>query len=549
MTTTSKAKRTAAAVMAALMVATTAANIGASAHYTGTEARTAFSQSVSTEKAAEELVKRELKNKSYEAVLEKWQETMKDPTKAFPKGCDLDGDGEVSEEEENEIGKKVQEYAAGITIGLMKKGLNTCCDGLADCFEAPMKDLTNAVMGVPGEASSDDVMKNIDNSTKQVLAKISDSENKIAVKVNNLNVLGGHGTNIDDYESSANNHREAIKVALKAGSEEEKAVEIANSLGDLGKWASIDIVKERGKARDSFISDFCAKDFNNGNNLYKSAFQATLDKDAKFMKEAVENSQSYVANCTNKYLKSSITLLEMLVAMEQVSKFTPQQIASLSGAALENYNNIKTNAGKATEYKAVVLEDLFGTSGILTESAAYINRKHTEPTTYVGRGLTDHVKLKNYFAYSSDIGFIEPYQTRKFIPGDDWRWIKGSDTKLLDNSGLTYKEVENICKHAVKLGYTVENYLTANGFKIDKWESSDKHILVTGHFDEYQGTAWLEYRSYEGLNGFDISKAYSEKSGAEKFNMIEKVQQGFKIPVCDEFRIASMHNYMYFVKA
>ena len=44
------------------------------------------------------------------------------------------------------------------------------------------------------------------------------------------------------------------------------------------------------------------------------------------MKEAVENTQRYIVGCTDKYLKSSITLLEMLTAMDDVSKLTPKQV-------------------------------------------------------------------------------------------------------------------------------------------------------------------------------------------------------------------------------
>ena len=44
------------------------------------------------------------------------------------------------------------------------------------------------------------------------------------------------------------------------------------------------------------------------------------------MKEAVENTQRYIVGCTDKYLKRSITLLEMLTAMDDVSKLTPEQV-------------------------------------------------------------------------------------------------------------------------------------------------------------------------------------------------------------------------------
>ena len=168
----SKVKRTAAASLAALMVATTAASIGAAA-----PGRCELLNLCNFTRTADDIVKGEMKNKSYSEVLKKWQTALKDPTKAFPNGCDIDGDGETTEEEKNEVADKLKEYAAGMTVGLMKMGLNACCNGLADCFEVPMGVFANAIFDVPQEASNDDIIDKIDESTNLVLKKIDDSEN------------------------------------------------------------------------------------------------------------------------------------------------------------------------------------------------------------------------------------------------------------------------------------------------------------------------------------------------------------------------------------
>ena len=242
----------------------------------------------------------------------------------------------------------------------------------------------------------------------------------------------------------------------------------------------------------------------------------------------------------------------MLAAMEDVSKFTPQQISKLSASALANYNKIKDNAYKADSFKAQVLEDLLGDNGILTKSTAYVERKVTEPTTYVGRGVEDdkHVKLRKDLDYCSNIQFIYPYYKRCALYSEpyDWKWIAGSDTQRMSARGLGYKEVEGICKHALNTGYTVENYLKANGFNINN-NCGKNRILATGHFDEYHGKNWKAYTSYEGFYGFDINKKYGKDAGSEKWNLIRKHQLGLGMPGCDEWKVGDDYIFMFFVKA
>ena len=542
---TGKVKKTVSAALAALMLTTTAASIGASA--------TTAQAPKTTATTAEQFISKQFEGKKYKDVLNVWQKVEKGTDNAFPQGCDLDGDGIETEEEKNEVEDKLKEYAAGLTVGLMKMGLNKCCDGLADCFEGPMGDFANALFDVPQEASNDDIIDKIDESTNLVLKKIEDSENNIVNRTSNLNVASEYGKIMDKYDSAAGNHREAIKTALNEKNNESKTVEIANSLGDLGEWADKNIVTKRGEARTVLTADYCTTDPENHYNLYKMAFKVALDKGSLFMKEAVENSQRYVVNCTNKYLKSSITLLEMLAAMEDVSKFTPEQISKLSASALANYNKIKDNAYKADSFKAQVLDDLLGDNGILTKSTAYVERKVTEPTTYVGRGQGKFVKLRSEVSVSSDLGFIEPRDKIWFGLGKSkWYWKNGSDTTRLNYSGLTYKEYEGIGKHAFATGYNIENYLKANGFTVQKaYKDSYKNIVLpTAHFDEYHGTAFKGYYSHEGFNGYDITKGYSKNADAPKWNLLQKIQKGGVWMDIPEFNRENLgYGFLFFEKA
>ena len=543
--TTGKVKRTVSAALAALMLTTTAASIGASA--------TTAQAPKTTATTAEQFISKQFEGKKYKDVLDVWQKAQKGADNVFPQGCDLDGDGIETEEEKNEVEDKLKEYAAGLTVGLMKMGLNKCCDGLADCFEGPMGDFANALFDVPQEASNDDIIDKIDESTNLVLKKIEDSENNIVNRTSNLNVASEYGKIMDKYDSAAGNHREAIKTALNEKNNESKTVEIAYSLGDLGEWANKNIVTKRGEARTVLTADYCTTDPENHYNLYKMAFKVALDKGSLFMKEAVENSQRYVVNCTNKYLKSSITLLEMLAAMEDVSKFTPDQISKLSASALANYNKIKDNAYKADSFKAQVLDDLLGDNGILTKSTAYVERKVTEPTTYVGRGMGKFVKLRSEVSVSSDLGFIEPRDKIWFGLGKSkWYWKNGSDTTRLNYSGLTYKEYEGIGKHAFATGYNIENYLKANGFTVNKaYKDSYKNIVLpTAHFDEYHGTAFKGYYSHEGFNGYDITKGYSKNADAPKWNLLHKIQKGGMWMDIPEFNRENLgYGFLFFEKA
>ena len=537
--TARKTTRTIAAAMAALMLSTTAASFGASA----ANVNSGFG------KTAEEIVAEKLAGKSYGDVLKTWNKVMDDPLNAFPGGCDIDGDGVETKEEKNEIADKVKEYAAGVTVGLMKMGLNAMCDGLADCFEGPMGDLANAIFDVPKEASNDDIMDKLDETTNQVISKITESEKNIITKVSNLNVASTYGNAFDQLEGRANTCRTEIRQALTVKTDNEKAVAIASKLGDMNEWGKHPAVGMKGIAYNYLTAESCATEFDHGYNLYDIAFRAALDKGSLFMKEAVENSQLYIAQCTDKYVKSCMTLLQMLTAMQKVDKLTPAEVSAMPQTAQEDYRKLKAHANQAYFYETEILNELFGKDGIVNKSAAYVQRKVTEPTTYVGRGMTVHVKLKKDLDYCGDLGFIEPYQERTF-GGCDWRWRKNSDKNRMDNSGLTYKEVEGICKHAFETGYTVENYLKANGFSIDEQcrKAYAKLVLVTDHYDEYHGKAFRGYYSYEGFNGYDLTGKYAKGAASPKWSLIKKMQEGLGLYL-NEYRENKNYGFLFFVKA
>jgi len=541
--------------MAALMLTTTAASISASAtfgidyegYYKYVERKAEEERNRKKSDPAKYFVEDAMKNKTYAQMLDEWKTIMEDPTKGFSEGCDIDGDGVETEDEKNEVINKVKEYAAGVTVGLMKMGLNACCDGLADCFEGPMGDLANALFDVPQEASNDDIIDKLDETTKEIISKIGESENNIIKKVTTLNVASIYGNAFDQLEGKAETARTDIKQAMKkAKTDDEKAVAIAGKLGDMNDWSKYPAVDQMGVAKKYLTAKSCATQFDHGYNLYDNAFRAALDKGSLFMKEAIENSQFYITQCTNKYLTSCMTLLEMLKAMQRVDQLTPAEVAAMSERSQENYKKLKTNAADAYDYETEILNDLFGKDGIMNKSSAYIQRKVTEPTTYVGRGLTDHVKLRKDLDCCGDLGFVEPYQERTF-GGYDWRFRKNAYNNKMEDSGLTAKEYEGICKHAAETGYTIENYLKANGFSIDDCYKKKyyKLVLPTDHYDEYHGKAFRGYYSYEGFNGYDLNK---KNAGSEKWKLIKKMQEGLGLNL-NEYREDRNYGFVFFVKA
>ncbi len=97
----------------------------------------------------------------------------------------------------------------------------------------------------------------------------------------------------------------------------------------MNRWEGNDLVVKMGLANYYFTSDYCTTDSENGNNIYEIAMQKAIDKGSKFMKEAVENSERYIIQTTNKYTKACLTMLEMLSSKQTVSKLTPEQVAAL----------------------------------------------------------------------------------------------------------------------------------------------------------------------------------------------------------------------------
>lgn len=58
----------------------------------------------------------------------------------------------------NEVADKIKKYAAQMTVGLLKMGLNKCCGGLQFVFEGPLNDFANTVFDVPKDTTNNKVI-------------------------------------------------------------------------------------------------------------------------------------------------------------------------------------------------------------------------------------------------------------------------------------------------------------------------------------------------------------------------------------------------------
>lgn len=545
---TSKARKTLTASVAALMLATTAANIGASAFPMEPWGFESYRVKAST--TAEDYVKYQLDGKKYKDVLDAWKKAMKDPTKAFEKGNDINGDGVVTKEETDQVSEKIREYAAAMTAGIIKMGLSVNFPGSQFVADKPLGDLTNALFGVKQKASNEDVIKQVNKSTQELISKINEAEEKIVTRTANISVASKYGQVVDEFTSGADIYRKSVNEASSEGTKDEKAVAVALNLGSMKNWADKDIVEKMGYATYYFTSDYCTTDSENGSNIYDIAMRTAIDKGSLFMKEAVENSQQYIIKTTGKYLKSCLTVLEMLSSMQKVSQLTPEQVAAMSKSAQDDYKEIAAHADKAYACEVDILNDLAGEDGILSRTSKYIQRKETEPTTYVGRGLNNFVQLENFLDYRENLTFVEAYQNRTIRAGYDWRWVKGYEDYMIKRGGLSYSEIEGICKHAFALRYNVENYLKQNGFDVDKNATSGKtRVMPTGFYDDDRGSAFRGYNSDLGFKGYKTKTGYSKDSGAEKFKSICKVHEPFYVPLVWEIRNEDNNDiYAFFVQ-
>ena len=555
---TSKGKK-AAAMLAALMAASTMASISASAlpsSLWGDQMpdpnpviRTVCEEEDKTTDPAEEFVKKKLDGLSYREVLSVWEKVMKNPGTAFKEGNDIDGDGVVTTEETDAVSKKIREYGAAMTAGLLKMGLQHYCAEMQFVFDKPISDLTNAMFGVKS-TSNNDIIKTINSSTQQIINRISEAEETIVKRSTNISVANEYGAAVDKFYSAADLYRSFLETASDDGTIEENAVAIAAKLGDMNRWESNDLVVKMGLANYYFTSDYCTTDSENGNNIYEIAMQKAIDKGSKFMKEAVENSERYIIQTTNKYTKACLTMLEMLSSMQTVSKLTPEQVAALPATLKDDYKAIAAHADQAYSYEADILNDLVGEDGILTKTDKYLERKETQPTTFVARGLNDFVELENYLDYRNNLTFCEAYPKRTIRAGYDWRWVKGYEDYMIKRGGLSYSEIEGICKHAFSLGYNVENYLKANGFDVDKnAESGKTRVMPTGFYDDDEGPAFSGYNSDLGFKGYKTTTGYNKYAGAEKFKSICKVHEPFWVPLVWEIRNEDNNDiYAFFVQ-
>ena len=541
--TTDRIRRTVTASLAAAMMMTTAAAICASADDTTVI-------SASSVITIDEYFNRAVEGKSYKQVMDMWVKASSDPTEVFPDGAEITG--EKQEVVEKQVAAKLRKYAAAATISLVKNGLKTCCQGLEDVLAAPLKDITEQIFGVKGDKSNAEVISCVNDNTNKIIDTIRSAENKIVSNGSNLNVDSKYGEALDKLEAAAKTYRDGISLAMQKRNSRERIVEVANVLGDMDNWAKDNLVDKLSIANEYFTSEHCSADPLHGYNIYKMAMQKTIDNGARFMREAVENSQSYIMEKTNKYFRSCMTMLEMLSAMNQVDQLKAKDVAKMSQKHQRMYEKLKDGAGKANYYEAKILDGLFGDNGVVTKSAKYIERKDTEPTTFVGRGPDKLVKLSANLESRCGEYFIHRTTTLKVLTHLDWKWSNGGDTYMFGRGGLTRGELESICKHAINIGYTVASYLKKNGFILNKSmnDSKDPVVLATSHFNDHHGTAFAHYYADEGLNGYHMFKtSYAKNAGPEKWCVLKHEQLGFWVPVTISGKYDKQWTYVFFKTA
>ena len=541
--TSNVTKRTVSALLTAAMMTTTVATISASAN-------NAPIRSASSVITIDEYFNRAVEGKSYKQVMDMWVKASSDPTEVFPDGAEITG--EKQEDVVNQVAAKLRQYAAAATISLVKNGLKTCCQGLEDVLAAPLTDITEQIFGVKGDNSNAEVISCVNDNTNKIIDTIRSAENKIVSNGCNLNVDSKYGEALDKLEAAAKTYRDGISLAMQKRNSRERIVEVANVLGDMDNWAKDNLVDKLSIANEYFTSEHCSADPLHGYNIYKMAMQKTVDNGAKFMREAVENSQSYIKEKTNKYFRSCMTMLEMLSAMNQVDQLRAEDVAKMSQKHQRIYEKLKDGAGKASYYEAKILDGLFGDNGVVTKSAKYIECKNTEPTTFVGRGPDKPVKLSANIESRCDAYFIHRISTLKVLTHLDWKWSNGGDTYMFERGGLTGSELESICKHAINIGYTVANYLRKNGFILSDSikDNKDAVVLATSHYNDHHGKAFAHYYADEGLTGYDMFKTtYAKNADPKKWAILKHEQLGLWVPVTISGKYENDRVFVFFKKA
>ena len=291
--------------------------------------------------------------------------------------------------------KKIVNFFKPVAI----KGLCSIIPG-GEFFSPMIENLFDMTIdGIYGEEkqmSIEDLQKEMTSRFDALDAQISELKDEIKTNTTflaNTTVLASFGAELDKMHEDTEFIRRQINTISGSTSlnDREKAVQIANLIGNNGSWNS-KIINHLNAVRTILIGG-SYKDFG-GRDLFTVLYD--LNKGScMFSGEVYDMNKAYIDRVMLEYEYAYIVAMECLAAHNLIAQFTPEEVEALEYNTRNMYHQIYT----ITECSAAEAENL--TNGFLDAESAdsilshyAVYKKNTDNrTVFINKGIGDPIQL------------------------------------------------------------------------------------------------------------------------------------------------------------
>lgn len=321
---------------------------------------------------------------------------------------------------------------------------------ILDSFEIDGPSLTD----ISGEIH--DLRNDISSQFADIKSQMKDYKQEIEDKIVNQTVIAGKGTGFDklltalqgtDLQIQAINNDTTIN-------DNEKAVEIASLIGKNTEWVKTNNLYFQYQ---DFMNTLASSSF--ASQKDKDLYQVVYDDctlDSMFSGEALDKSRPYIERVILLGEYAYSINAQCLKAAQEVSQFTPEQIASLNDQELYNYKNVVSLTSivnsqindMCTHMYSLIRED-----SVVNHLVAYNNMNRLLFLNYA----TESKNLSNTLRVGdlAEVGYYDKYNEVYDITSND--------------GILKYDELNALATHVRENypGMTLREYLNSVGFNTD----------------------------------------------------------------------------------
>ena len=506
-----------ASALAAIMMMTSMASLGASAAvntdavvHMNTNAAISANADFGTELSDEELEEM-LKEMSLEEILKVWANI--DTTAAAAKKGTITDEPEAGETKDKEL-EALKEMAVKYGKKLFKLGVGKLVDAapapINSMLKSPVSSMVDMALGEnKPETSNDDVIAAIEAQAKVIQDQLKEMEKNIIQNNKDTASSTSYGGVMDDFTSAAKSCRTEIQNYLDDTklTPNERAVKTANLLEKKNIIALMDRVTLVMTDKPDTDQDN-RNMFQVGYDLYK--------KDSLFVGEALDKSQAYILKRVNTYMQNCLVVLELLKAQERVTQLTPEEVAELGTTYRSMYDkmgcsqyytkraitNLLSQLVKGDEANEAAKKD--NREGVINKTKDYFSQ---DRFVYINRGKEYvPVNQKLYANTCHTIVIGSEYSKKRFFLKEDF---------LKSMKILTETDVRYIAEQAKAEKKSITEYLEDIGFDTGSKISYGKAPLLfdSSTYCDYDKYANFYSSGYEGFYGYrmDLKTDYARK--------------------------------------